>query len=144
MLLNRRSMVVFCLTALVACLGLSRVQAGEGDDAKAGTATGVVTAKGKDFIKVKGEGDKEPRQYMPEWKGGNPDAGGGLDKEILAKIATVPVGSVVKVTWKQDEHLRVTAIEVIKKGEGEHRDGDRREHRDGDRRENRENREKHD
>jgi hypothetical protein len=138
MLLNRRSVMVLFAVAVVSCMWLGNASAGEdakgGGDGKSGTATGVVTSKGKDFIKVRSEGDREPKQYMPEWKG---DASGGLDKEILEKIGSVPIGSVVKVTWKQDEHLRVTGIEVVKKGEGDHKDGEHREgrerRREGDR-----------
>jgi hypothetical protein len=128
MLLNRRSVMVLFAVTLLSCLWLNQATAAEGEDGKGGSVTGVVTAKGKDFIKVRSEGDKEPKQYMPNWKGGND---GGLDKDMLEKIGGVPIGSVVKISWKQDEHLRVTALEVVKKGEGEHKEGDRREKREG-------------
>lgn len=124
MLLNRRSVMVLFAVTLVSCLWLNHAAAADGE----GSVTGVVTAKGKDFIKVRSEGDKEPKQYMPNWKGGND---GGLDKDMLEKIGGVPIGSVVKITFKQDEHLRVTALEVVKKGEGERREGERREKREG-------------
>lgn len=36
---------------------------------KSGTLTGAVTAKGKNYIEVKADGEENARRYMPRWIG---------------------------------------------------------------------------
>lgn len=81
---------------------------------KAGTLVGTVVAKEKEWIEVKGNGaDGVAQRYMPNWIGGLPKDGGGLDKAILQAIAERKVGDVVEITWKYDERLRVTQIRLV-------------------------------
>jgi hypothetical protein len=83
-------------------------------DEKSGTVAGVVTAKGEGFLEVKGDGEEKGRRYVPEWKGGAPAQGGGLDKDMLKLIKEVKVGDRVRLEWKFDERARVVKLEVIK------------------------------
>ena len=76
---------------------------------KEGTTTGVLTAKGENWIEVTPEGGAAQR-YMPRWVGGAPNQGGGFDKDILRAFAELTVGQKVTVKWKYDERLR--ALEV--------------------------------
>ena len=90
------------------------------DDPKAekerkGTVTGVVTAKGDNWIEVKADGEEKARKYTPHWRGGNPNAGGGPDKEVVAKIKETPVHSRVRIEWVFEERPRVEKIEILKK-----------------------------
>jgi len=78
--------------------------------------TGVVTAKGKTWIEVKGDGEERARRYVPHWRGGAPASGGGLDKEVVARIAEVPVHSRVQLDWVFEERPRVEKIEVLGHG----------------------------
>jgi hypothetical protein len=91
------------------------------EEARKGTVTGVVTAKGDNWIEVKADGEEKARKYVPHWKGGNPNAGGGPDKEMVAKIKDTPLHSRVQLEWVFDERPRVEKIEVLKKGDGDAR-----------------------
>jgi hypothetical protein len=44
--------------------------------------------------------------YMPQWKGT------AFDPDILTKIAELPVGCEVKLTYKTDDHPRILSLEV--------------------------------
>jgi hypothetical protein len=81
---------------------------------RSGTVVGVVTAKDKNWIEVKAAGEARPRRYVPHWRGGAPSAGGGLDKDMLATMAKVPVGARVEIKWEFEERPRVLKIEVLK------------------------------
>jgi hypothetical protein len=85
------------------------------DGEKKGTVTGVVTAKGENWIEVKADGEEKARRYVPHWRGGNPKDGGGLDKEMVAKIKEVPVKARVRLEWTFEERPRVEKIEVLRK-----------------------------
>ncbi len=87
------------------------------DEPRKGTVTGVVTAKGENFIDVKADGEEKGRRYVPHWKGGAPAAGGGPDKDMLAKIKETPLNARVKLDWEFEERARVVKIEVLKKPE---------------------------
>ena len=87
------------------------------DAEKKGTVTGVVTAKGDNWIEVKADGEERARRYVPHWRGGNPDKGGGPDKEMVAKIKEVPLKARVRLEWSFEERPRVEKIEVLKKEE---------------------------
>jgi hypothetical protein len=88
----------------------------DADEGKKGTVTGVVTAKGENWIEVKADGEEKPRRYMTHWKGGLPKDGGGPDKEIVAKIKETPLKARVRVEWSFHERPRVDKIEVLKAG----------------------------
>lgn len=85
------------------------------DEPRKGTVTGVVTAKGDNWIEVKADGEEKARRYVPHWKGGLPKDGGGPDKEMVAEIKKVAVESRVKIEWEFEERARVVKIEVLKK-----------------------------
>ena len=85
------------------------------EEGRKGTVTGIVTAKGDNWIEVKADGEEKGRKYVPHWRGGNPDKGGGPDKEMVAEIKKVAVSSRVKLDWVFEERPRVEKIEVLKK-----------------------------
>jgi hypothetical protein len=85
------------------------------DDDKKGTVTGIVTAKGDNWIEVKADGEEKPRRYVPFWKGGLPKDGGGPDKDVVAKIKDVPLKARIRLEWVFNERPRVEKIEVLKK-----------------------------
>jgi len=87
-----------------------------GEGARKGVVTGVVTAKGKTWIEVKGDGEERARRYVPHWRGDAPASGGGPDKEVVAKIAEVRVHSRVQLDWVFEERPRVEKIEVLGNG----------------------------
>jgi hypothetical protein len=87
------------------------------DEARKGSVTGVVTAKGDNWIEVKADGEERARRYVPHWRGGAPAQGGGPDKEIVAEIKKVPLNGRVKLDWTFEERPRVEKIEVLKKPE---------------------------
>ena len=87
------------------------------EEGRKGTVTGVVTAKGDNWIEVKADGEEKARKYVPHWKGGAPAAGGGPDKTMVAEIQKVAVNSRVKLDWVFEERPRVEKIEVLKKPE---------------------------
>lgn len=86
----------------------------DADEGKKGTVTGVVTAKGDNWIEVKADGEEKPRRYMANWKGGQPKDGGGPDKEIVAKIKETLVKARIRLEWSFHERPRVEKIEVLK------------------------------
>ncbi len=79
----------------------------EGDK---GTFAGTVTEKGDNWFRAKNETASE--RFMPQWHGGNPADGGGLDKDILAQIKALKVGDKVEVKWEYSERLRALEITV--------------------------------
>jgi RNA polymerase sigma-70 factor (ECF subfamily) len=104
----------------------------EAPDVKSGSVRGVVVEKKENRIFVKDrEGHVEG--YAPHWRGGMPADGGGLDKEMVAKLREIHVGDVVELKWEWEERRRVVAIKVVEKGKGG--DGERKEaeRRDGER-----------
>lgn len=82
-----------------------------------GEVEGVVKEKGKSFIRVAIEGREGTVRFTPEWSGGLPKDGGGLDKKVLKKIRAVKPGSTVKIKWKYSERPRVLDLETIKKND---------------------------
>jgi hypothetical protein len=112
----------FALTAiLVAVAGIAAAQDkkpdGKQDEPRKGTVTGLVTAKGENWIEVKADGEEKARRYVPHWKGGAPAAGGGPDKEMVAEIKKVPLNSRVELKWVFEERPRVEKLTVLKKPE---------------------------
>ena len=101
----------------VALCGLAAAQDKKDDkkETRKGTVTGVVSAKGDNWIEVKADGEEKARRYVPHWRGGAPADGGGLDKEMIAEIKKTPLNSRVKIDWEFEERARVVRIEVLKK-----------------------------
>jgi hypothetical protein len=113
----------FALAALLAALASDAAAQDKKDEPRKGTVTGLVTAKGDNWIEVKADGEEKARRYVPHWKGGLPKDGGGPDKDMLAKIKDTPLKSRVKLDWEFEERARVVKIEVLKKPEPK-KDGD--------------------
>jgi hypothetical protein len=86
------------------------------EEKRKGTVTGIVTARGDTWIEVKADGEERGRRYVPHWRGGAPKDGGGLDKEMLAKLKAVPLKARVRLEWSFEERPRVEKIEVLSKG----------------------------
>lgn len=79
-----------------------------------GTTTGILVEKGKDWIRVLAEGDKEAVRYIPFWRGGMPQDGGGFDKATLETIAKIPVSNLVKVEWEVNEaRRRIVSLTLV-------------------------------
>lgn len=86
-------------------------------EGKKGRTLGIVVAKEKINIEVKADGEEKARKFFPEWRGGQPAQGGGLDKEILKIFSEIKVGSRVQVDWVFHERLRALKIEVLREPE---------------------------
>lgn len=83
-------------------------------EGKKGIAVGKLVAKGDNFLEVLGDGEEKARKYVPEWRGGNPSAGGGLDKAILKKFADAKIGSRVEIEWVFHERLRALEVKILR------------------------------
>ena len=87
----------------------------EGHDAmKEGTkgvsqGTIVSIEKGKLILKTE-DGDL---LFMPNWIGGNPADGGGLDKEVIKKMEAFKAGQKVKISWFWSERRRIESISAL-------------------------------
>jgi hypothetical protein len=79
--------------------------------AASGQAKGIVVAKGENWIEIRTE--NETRRFTPRWIGGMPNAGGGLDKQMLYLISQAPIGAKVKYEWTYDERLRIVALAPV-------------------------------
>lgn len=86
-------------------------------EGKKGKAVGVLVAREKNFIEVKADGEEKGRRYVPHWRGGAPDKGGGLDKKMLEVFAKLNVGDRIEVEWVFEERLRAEKVTVLKKAE---------------------------
>ena len=131
---------LFTLGALALSLAAGKAGAQKADETNAakkaeegrkGVVTGVVTAKGENWIEVKGDGEEKARRYVPHWRGGAPAAGGGPDKEVVARIKEISVNSRVKLDWAFEERPRVEKIEVLRPGAGPGKDAPKDEKRTG-------------
>ena len=118
-MIARRSFA-WVLAAGLLAPGLSAVSAGDKkkDEPRKGTVTGMVSAKGGNWIEVKADGEEKARKYVPHWKGGAPAQGGGPDKDMVARIKETPVHSRVRLEWVFEERPRVVKLEILKKGSG--------------------------
>jgi hypothetical protein len=87
------------------------------EEKKSGTVTGMLTAKGDNWIEVKADGEEKARRYVPHWVGGNPNQGGGPDKKMVEVIKGLNVGSRVRVEWEFEERPRVVKVDVLKASE---------------------------
>lgn len=70
----------------------------------------VSAEKGKLVLKTK-DGNL---LFAAHWRGGNPKDGGGLDKEMLAKLEQFKPGQKVKIGWTWEERRRIESIEGVK------------------------------
>ncbi|MFM7109687.1 MAG: hypothetical protein ACKO26_00970 [Planctomycetota bacterium] len=108
------------LMALMAFVGINGALRSQGDKKEGkprqrkGELTGVVTGKGDNWIEVKADGEEKARKYVPHWRGGNPNMGGGPDKAMVAELKKVPLKSRVRLEWTFEERPRVEKIEVLK------------------------------
>jgi hypothetical protein len=83
-----------------------------------GIIEGAVTGLGDQWIQV-AQKDSPAVRFIPPWHGGNPDEGGGLDREVLRKLGTVRVGDRVALTWEMPEGKRVVDVKVLQPAAGE-------------------------
>jgi hypothetical protein len=111
----KHTLRVAIVLGLVAVSGRAAAEDPKKDSEKKGTVTGIVTAKGDNWIEVKADGEEKGRRYVPHWRGGAPKDGGGLDKEMVAKIKEIPLKARVRLEWTFEERPRVEKIEVLKK-----------------------------
>jgi len=107
---------VLALALTVTAVGRADDAKKNPDEGKKGTVTGLVTAKGPNWIEVKADGEEKARRYVPHWKGGAPKDGGGPDKEMVARLKEVPVEARVRLEWSFEERPRVEKIEVLRAG----------------------------
>jgi hypothetical protein len=70
------------------------------------TLVGTLTAKGKNFVEIKADGEEKGRQYFLL---------GGGSKELLKAIDETPIGTRVQIEWANIERLRVLSLEPLKK-----------------------------
>src|SRR4051794_31410603 len=115
---TRRAFVWALAVAVVGGIAVAQKEKDKKDEPRKGTVTGVVSAKGDNWIEVKADGEEKARRYVPHWKGGLPKDGGGPDKEMVAKIKETPLNARVKIDWEFEERARVVKIEVLKKPDG--------------------------
>jgi hypothetical protein len=106
---------VIVLAVVVAQPSTGSAEEPKKDGEKKGTVTGVVTAKGDNWIEVKADGEEKARRYVPHWRGGAPADGGGPDKQMVARLKEIPVKARVRLEWVFEERPRVEKIEVLKK-----------------------------
>jgi hypothetical protein len=76
------------------------------DTTKKGTVAGILTAKSKDWIEVKADGEEKARRYTLHFGG---------TKELRDAIQETAVGSRIRIDWLFFERPRVLKLEVIKK-----------------------------
>ena len=57
-------------------------------------------------------------RYIPQWTGGMPADGGGLEKHILRAIDALSVGQKAKVGWLYEMRRRATSVEPLGAGAG--------------------------
>lgn len=76
-----------------------------------GVVEGTVTSLGDAWLEVETSGDRRIRLRAP-WRGGNPADGGGPDRDIVRKIASVHRGDRVAVTWTMPEGKRIVDVRL--------------------------------
>src|SRR5262245_40626269 len=101
------------------------------EESRKGTVTGIVSAKGTNWIEVTADGEEKGRRYVPHWTGGAPSDGGGPDKEMVAKIKDTPLKSRVRIEWEFEERARVIKIDGLKKPDGKKNETPAKEVRSG-------------
>ena len=77
-------------------------------ETEGGTVTGVVSAKGDNWVEVKAAGAEKTERYSARY------VGGGRDKEVLAQIAKVKIGDKVELKWSLvEQRKRLLSIQVV-------------------------------
>jgi hypothetical protein len=102
------------MLAIIAVAARADDKKNEEPDKKSGTVTGMLTAKDKNWIEVKADGEEKARRYTPRWVGGKPADGGGLDKKMLQTFTDLKIGSRVRLEWEFEERARAVKVEVLK------------------------------
>ena len=111
----RNCVVVALVSALVPLLAAlaadeAKDKPKEGDK---GQITGVIEKIDNGKVTIKSE--EKTIIVMPRWAGKLPKDGGGFDKDVMAKVATLKVGDKVTVKWTFAEHYRIDSIEKTEK-----------------------------
>jgi hypothetical protein len=75
----------------------------EDKEDRTGTVSGMVVAKGGNWIEVKADGEEKPRKYYT-----------GSDPVALKAVKETEVGSRIRLEWRFREVYRVAKIEVLK------------------------------
>lgn len=78
--------------------------------AESGVVRGTVTAvdpKGRLVVKTTDGGEEA---FLPPWKGGLPNEGGGFDQTVVAQIAKLKPGQQVEISWAWNERKRCVGI----------------------------------
>ena len=122
MLTRRFVCLITILTISLFAVAVARAADAERKEGDTGTFTGTVTKKIVNatttcFGAKSADGTTEI--FFPKWIGGNPNKGGGFDKDIVAKIKELHVGDKVEVKWVYAEHLRALDIKVTEKAPAE-------------------------
>jgi hypothetical protein len=78
----------------------------DSEERRKGTVVGILTAKEKNFVEIKADGEEKARRYVVPPKS---------DKELLHIVQEVEIGSRVRVEWDFLERQRVLKMEVLKK-----------------------------
>lgn len=78
-----------------------------------GELAGLLVARGDNWIEVKADGGDKIKRYIPHWRGGMPEAGGGPDRDMLDNIAVLVIGNRVKLSWSYEEHLRIENVKML-------------------------------
>src|SRR5258707_5212967 len=96
------------LAVVVAWVGVAPAEDKKADDPekKSGTVVGMLTAKDKNWIEVKADGEEKGRRYVPKWIGGAPVQGGGLEKKMLKTFADLKIGSRIRLECEFEERGR--------------------------------------
>jgi len=90
--------------------GEVKLAAGEEGGVAIGTLQETIEHGGGFTLKVKGM--TENRRFLARWVGGNPDAGGGLDKVMIEQIKACKPNAKLRVLWRVDEHAsRIIKLE---------------------------------
>jgi hypothetical protein len=115
-MLHYRTMLAGLLACVVATAASAQDKKDEkkADEPRKGTVTGIVAAKGDNWIEIKADGEEKARRYVPHWRGGAPASGGGPDKDVVAKIKGTPLHARVRIEWVFEERPRVEKIEVLR------------------------------
>jgi hypothetical protein len=100
--------------AIGLALVLACTLAGKADEKKSGTVSGILTAKDKNWIEVKADGEEKARRYTPRWIGGKPADGGGLDRKMLKTFAELKIGSRIRLEWEFEERPRAVKVELLR------------------------------
>ena len=80
-------------------------------EAKSGTFVGTLAAKDGGRIVV--ESPRGRMEFIPYWRGGAPDQGGGFDKEMMKQLEGFKTGDRVQVKWVFEEHNRIDQIKKL-------------------------------